>query len=70
MSLYYVVDFVNIYYCTSVLQFSDFEIFFFLFFPPGELYFNVLQVVYYGWELLKFIMSKTFFRPKVSSTKV
>ncbi|XP_066887196.1 cell cycle checkpoint protein RAD17 isoform X15 [Kogia breviceps] len=36
----------------------------------GELYFNVLQVVYYGWELLKFIMSKTFLRPKVSSTKV
>ncbi|XP_027376300.1 cell cycle checkpoint protein RAD17 isoform X3 [Bos indicus] len=38
--------------------------------PESELYFNVLQVVYYGWELLKFIMSKTFFRPKVSSTKV
>ncbi|XP_066887197.1 cell cycle checkpoint protein RAD17 isoform X16 [Kogia breviceps] len=38
--------------------------------PEGELYFNVLQVVYYGWELLKFIMSKTFLRPKVSSTKV
>ncbi|KAF4024313.1 hypothetical protein G4228_016205 [Cervus hanglu yarkandensis] len=37
--------------------------------PESELYFNVLQVVYYGWELLKFIMSKTFFRPKVSSTK-
>ncbi|XP_035928010.1 cell cycle checkpoint protein RAD17 isoform X4 [Halichoerus grypus] len=38
--------------------------------PESELYFNVLQVVYYGWELLKFIMSKTFLRPKVSSTKV
>ncbi|KAJ8781952.1 hypothetical protein J1605_010700 [Eschrichtius robustus] len=37
--------------------------------PEGELYFNVLQVVCYGWELLKFIMSKTFLRPKVSSTK-
>ncbi|XP_037657040.1 cell cycle checkpoint protein RAD17 isoform X2 [Choloepus didactylus] len=36
----------------------------------SELYFNVLQVVYYGWELSKFIMSKTFLRPKVSSTKV
>uniref|UniRef100_A0A4X1UIX3 Cell cycle checkpoint protein RAD17 n=1 Tax=Sus scrofa TaxID=9823 RepID=A0A4X1UIX3_PIG len=38
--------------------------------PEGELYFNVLQVVYSGWELSKFIMSKTFLRPKVSSTKV
>ncbi|XP_059999045.1 cell cycle checkpoint protein RAD17 isoform X2 [Lagenorhynchus albirostris] len=38
--------------------------------PEGELYFNVLQVVYYGWELLKFIMSKTFLRPKASSTKI
>ncbi|XP_026354619.2 cell cycle checkpoint protein RAD17 isoform X2 [Ursus arctos] len=38
--------------------------------PESELYFNVLQVVYYGWELLKFIMSKTSLRPKVSSTKV
>ncbi|XP_027461445.1 cell cycle checkpoint protein RAD17 isoform X3 [Zalophus californianus] len=38
--------------------------------PESELYFNVLQVVYYGWKLLKFIMSKTFLRPKVSSTKV
>ncbi|XP_014635226.1 PREDICTED: cell cycle checkpoint protein RAD17 [Ceratotherium simum simum] len=38
--------------------------------PASELYFNVLQVVYYGWELSKFIMSKTFLRPKVSSTKV
>ncbi|XP_057597665.1 cell cycle checkpoint protein RAD17 isoform X2 [Hippopotamus amphibius kiboko] len=38
--------------------------------PETELYFNVLQVVYYGWELLKFIMSKTSLRPKVSSTKV
>eukprot|EP00069_Balaena_mysticetus_P015692 bmy_09386T0 len=38
--------------------------------PEGELYFNVLQVVCYGWELLKFIMSKTFLRPKVSSTKI
>ncbi|XP_045302087.1 LOW QUALITY PROTEIN: cell cycle checkpoint protein RAD17 [Leopardus geoffroyi] len=38
--------------------------------PESEVYFNVLQVVYYGWELLKFIMSKTFLRPKVSSTKV
>ncbi|XP_048662021.1 cell cycle checkpoint protein RAD17 isoform X4 [Marmota marmota marmota] len=37
---------------------------------PGELYFHALQVVYYGWKLLKFIMSKTFLRPKVSSTKV
>ncbi|XP_010635606.1 cell cycle checkpoint protein RAD17 isoform X1 [Fukomys damarensis] len=36
----------------------------------GELYFNVLQVVYYGWKLLKFIMSKTFLRPKVTSMKV
>ncbi|XP_023559994.1 cell cycle checkpoint protein RAD17-like [Octodon degus] len=36
----------------------------------GELYFNVLQVVYYGWKLFKFIMSKTFLRPKVSSMKV
>ncbi|XP_037594081.1 cell cycle checkpoint protein RAD17 isoform X2 [Cebus imitator] len=36
----------------------------------GELEFNVLQVLYYGWELLQFIMSKTFIRPKVSSTKV
>ncbi|XP_014707416.2 cell cycle checkpoint protein RAD17 isoform X1 [Equus asinus] len=36
----------------------------------SELYFGVLQVVYYGWELSKFIMSKTFLRPKVSSTKV
>ncbi|XP_076973538.1 cell cycle checkpoint protein RAD17 isoform X2 [Tamandua tetradactyla] len=26
--------------------------------------------MYYGWELSKFIMSKTFLRPKVSSTKV
>ncbi|KAF3821733.1 hypothetical protein GH733_009775, partial [Mirounga leonina] len=43
---------------------------FFSFVSLGELYFNVLQVVYYGWELLKFIMSKTFLRPKVSSTKV
>ncbi|KAB1281738.1 Cell cycle checkpoint protein RAD17 [Camelus dromedarius] len=41
-----------------------------LLFKGGELYFNVLQVVYYGWKLLKFIMSKTFLRPKVSSTKV
>ncbi|KAB0391260.1 hypothetical protein E2I00_000684, partial [Balaenoptera physalus] len=40
-----------------------------LLFKGGELYFNVLQVVCYGWELLKFIMSKTFLRPKVSSTK-
>ncbi|XP_025748687.1 cell cycle checkpoint protein RAD17 isoform X3 [Callorhinus ursinus] len=38
--------------------------------PESELYFNVLQVVHYGWKLLKFIMSKTFLRPKVSSTKV
>ncbi|XP_047411524.1 cell cycle checkpoint protein RAD17 isoform X1 [Sciurus carolinensis] len=38
--------------------------------PESELYFNVLQVVNYGWKLLKFIMSKTFLRPKVSSTKV
>ncbi|XP_062941447.1 cell cycle checkpoint protein RAD17 isoform X3 [Cynocephalus volans] len=38
--------------------------------PQSELYFNVLQVVYYGWELLKFMMSKSFLRPKVSSTKV
>ncbi|KAK2491544.1 hypothetical protein MC885_014404 [Smutsia gigantea] len=38
--------------------------------PESELYFNVLQAVYYGWELLKIIMSKTFLRPKVSSTKV
>ncbi|XP_003460998.2 cell cycle checkpoint protein RAD17 isoform X1 [Cavia porcellus] len=36
----------------------------------GELYFNVLQIVYYGWKLLKFIMSKTFLRQKVSSMKV
>ncbi|XP_039334748.2 cell cycle checkpoint protein RAD17 isoform X2 [Saimiri boliviensis] len=36
----------------------------------GELELNVLQVLYYGWELLQFIMSKTFLRPKVSSTKV
>nr|XP_035147347.1 cell cycle checkpoint protein RAD17 isoform X2 [Callithrix jacchus] len=36
----------------------------------GELEFNVLLVLYYGWELLQFIMSKTFLRPKVSSTKV
>ncbi|XP_077629715.1 cell cycle checkpoint protein RAD17 [Crocuta crocuta] len=36
----------------------------------SEVYFNVLQVVYYGWELLKLIMSKTYLRPKVSSTKV
>ncbi|TKC37384.1 hypothetical protein EI555_009332, partial [Monodon monoceros] len=41
-----------------------------LLFQGGELYFNVLQVVYYGWELLKFIMSKTFLRPKASSTKI
>ncbi|XP_007538095.2 cell cycle checkpoint protein RAD17 [Erinaceus europaeus] len=38
--------------------------------PESELYFNVIQVVFYGWELLRFIMSKTFLRPKVSSTKV
>ncbi|XP_012317633.3 cell cycle checkpoint protein RAD17 isoform X2 [Aotus nancymaae] len=36
----------------------------------GELEFNVLQILYYGWELLQFIMSKTFLRPEVSSTKV
>uniref|UniRef100_A0A0P6IXY2 Cell cycle checkpoint protein RAD17 n=1 Tax=Heterocephalus glaber TaxID=10181 RepID=A0A0P6IXY2_HETGA len=36
----------------------------------GELYFNVLQVVYYGWKLLKFIMSKAFLRSKVTSMKV
>ncbi|XP_011371051.1 cell cycle checkpoint protein RAD17 isoform X2 [Pteropus vampyrus] len=38
--------------------------------PASELYFSVLQVVYYGWELLKFIMSKTFLRRKESSTKI
>ncbi|XP_062068184.1 cell cycle checkpoint protein RAD17 isoform X1 [Lepus europaeus] len=38
--------------------------------PESELYFVVLQIVYYGWELLKFMMSNTFLRPKVSSTKV
>ncbi|XP_071064510.1 cell cycle checkpoint protein RAD17 isoform X2 [Dasypus novemcinctus] len=44
----------------------------FLFYSVGEceLYFNALQVVYYGWEPSKFIMSETFLRPKVSSTKV
>ncbi|XP_019486704.1 PREDICTED: cell cycle checkpoint protein RAD17 [Hipposideros armiger] len=42
----------------------------YLLFKGGELYFNVLQVVYYGWELLEFIMSKTFLRQKLSSTKV
>ncbi|XP_012577223.1 PREDICTED: cell cycle checkpoint protein RAD17 [Condylura cristata] len=38
--------------------------------PESELYLNVIPVVYYAWKLLKFIMSKTFHRPKVSSTKV
>ncbi|XP_070268216.1 cell cycle checkpoint protein RAD17 isoform X3 [Myotis yumanensis] len=38
--------------------------------PASELYFSVLLVVHYGWELSKFIMSKTFLRRKVSSTKV
>nr|XP_019583607.1 PREDICTED: cell cycle checkpoint protein RAD17 isoform X2 [Rhinolophus sinicus] len=42
----------------------------YLLFKGGELYFNVLQVIYYGWELLKFIMSKPFLRQKLSSTKV
>ncbi|KAM9253938.1 cell cycle checkpoint protein RAD17 isoform 1-T1 [Dugong dugon] len=38
--------------------------------PESELYFNILQIICYGWELSKFIMSKTFLRPKLSSTKV
>ncbi|XP_054571164.1 cell cycle checkpoint protein RAD17 isoform X4 [Eptesicus fuscus] len=38
--------------------------------PASELYFSVLPVVHYGWELSKFIMSKTFLRRKVSSPKV
>ncbi|XP_053513175.1 cell cycle checkpoint protein RAD17-like [Artibeus jamaicensis] len=38
--------------------------------PASELYFNILQVVCYGSELLKFIMSKAFLRRKVPSTKV
>lgn len=38
--------------------------------PASELYFSVLPVVHYGWELSKFIMSKTFLRQKLSSTKV
>ncbi|XP_042546609.1 cell cycle checkpoint protein RAD17 isoform X2 [Dipodomys spectabilis] len=36
----------------------------------SELYLNILPLVYYGWKLLKFIMSKIGLRPKVSSTKV
>ncbi|XP_064128942.1 cell cycle checkpoint protein RAD17 isoform X4 [Loxodonta africana] len=40
------------------------------FFPPVELFFNILQIICYGWELSKFIMSKTFLRAKLSSTKV
>ncbi|XP_007941552.2 cell cycle checkpoint protein RAD17 [Orycteropus afer afer] len=35
-----------------------------------ELYFNVLQIIYYAWKLSKFIMSKTILRPKLSSPKV
>ncbi|XP_049720953.1 cell cycle checkpoint protein RAD17 isoform X2 [Elephas maximus indicus] len=35
-----------------------------------ELFFNILQIICYGWELSKFIMSKTFLRAKLSSTKV
>ncbi|XP_014404875.1 PREDICTED: cell cycle checkpoint protein RAD17 isoform X4 [Myotis brandtii] len=42
----------------------------YLLWKGGELYFSVLLVVHYGWELSKFIMSKTFLRRKVSSTKV
>ncbi|XP_049720947.1 cell cycle checkpoint protein RAD17 isoform X1 [Elephas maximus indicus] len=38
--------------------------------PEIELFFNILQIICYGWELSKFIMSKTFLRAKLSSTKV
>ncbi|XP_040834993.1 cell cycle checkpoint protein RAD17 [Ochotona curzoniae] len=38
--------------------------------PQSEIYFIGLQAVYYGWELLRFIMSDTLLRTKVSSTKV
>ncbi|XP_007486334.2 cell cycle checkpoint protein RAD17 isoform X1 [Monodelphis domestica] len=38
--------------------------------PAGDFYFNVLQVLYYGWELSRFIMSKTSLRRKVASTKI
>ncbi|KAM9100968.1 cell cycle checkpoint protein RAD17 isoform X3 [Sarcophilus harrisii] len=38
--------------------------------PAGDLYSDILQVLYYGWELSRFIMSKTSLRRKVASTKI
>ncbi|XP_068941108.1 cell cycle checkpoint protein RAD17-like isoform X3 [Petaurus breviceps papuanus] len=36
----------------------------------SDLYFNILQILYYGWELSRFMMSKTSLRRKVASTKI
>lgn len=55
---------------TVILYLQSFLIWSVFLFSLGEIYFIGLQAVYYGWELLRFIMSDTLLRTKVSSTKV